>query len=121
MYKTTISLLCGLLLAGAAVAAEPVADSVQSYAGRYVLADGRILTLRANDDKLTAVIATNAAAVSSMRVGGAREVVLHMTGPGRFTATSLPLEINFGKDARGDIVQVSTTDIAAPRMPLAQR
>jgi len=121
MHQSTISLLFGLLLAGSAVAAEPVQDSAASYAGRYVLADGRILTVSAQDDKLTAVIAANAAAARSMRVGAEREVVLHRNGPGRFVATSSPLQIDFGKDARGDIVQVSTSDVVAPRTPMAQR
>lgn len=121
MYKSTISLLFGVLLAGAAVAAEPVPANLQDYAGQYVLADGRILTVGETDGKLTAAIAARPFTMSSTRHAAGREVVLKADGLDSFKSTSTPLQISFRQDARGDIAQVRLNESAAPLMALARR
>jgi hypothetical protein len=121
MRKSTISLLFGVLLAGAAVAAEPAPANLQDYPGQYVLADGRILTVGEVDGKLTASIAARPLTMSRARHTTGREVVLKADGLGSFKSTSTPLQISFHQDARGDIAQVRLNEDAAPMVALARR
>lgn len=120
MRKSTISLLFGVLLAGSAVAAEPV-NNLQDYAGQYVLADGRILTVAEADGKLTAAIAARPVTQSHARFNTTREVVLKPDGLDSFKSTTTPLQVNFRQDARGDIAQVRLNESAAPMVALARR
>lgn len=120
MRKLTLSLLSGILFAGAAGAAEPAQPPLQEYAGRYVLADGRILTVSENSGTLRAAIAPRNRTMNP-RFSGVRDVVLKPDGFGRFTSTSTPLRISFSQDAWGDVVQVSMDERAAPMLALARR
>ena len=123
MHKSAISLLLGILITGSTCAAAPVPAeaTLQDYAGQYELADGRILTVTENGDKLTAWIAPRTATLPNPRVSSPREVVLKQVGPAHFRSTSTPLQINFGQDARGDVAQVRLTEQAEPTRMMARR
>lgn len=121
MHKSTISLLFGILLAGSAVAAEPAPANLQDYAGQYVLADGRILTVGEANGTLTASIAARPFTTSSTRHTASREVVLKADGLDSFKSTSTPLQVSFRQDARGDIAQVRLNENATPMVALARR
>lgn len=121
MRKSTISLLFGVLLASSAVAAEPASAHLQDYAGQYVLADGRILTVSEADGKLTAAIAPRPITMNRARFSTGREVVLQADGLDSFKSTSTPLQVSFRQDARGDIAQVRLNEDAAPMIAMARR
>jgi hypothetical protein len=120
MRKLTLSLLSAILFAGAAGAAEPAQPALQDYAGQYVLADGRILTVSEDGGTLKAAIAARTATMNP-RFNGARNVVLKPDGFGRFTSTSTPLRISFSQDAWGDVAQVRLDEHAAPMIAMARR
>jgi hypothetical protein len=101
------------LLAGSAMAAAP------DYSGQYQLADGRVLTVKDTDGKLTAQIA-RAAITQQKRFAEPKEIVLTEVGPDRFRSTSTPLEITFAEGHKGDIAQVSVNE-HAPREMMAGR
>jgi hypothetical protein len=121
MHKSTIALLFGVLLAGTAVAAEPVAANVQDYAGRYVLDDGRILNVDESNGKLTAVITERSGTQKNMRYNGAGEVILKADGLGSFKSTTSPLQITFRQDATGSIEQVNVNERANLTQTIARR
>jgi hypothetical protein len=120
MRKLTLSLLSAILFAGAAGAAEPAQPPLQEYAGRYVLSDGRILTVSEDSGTLRAAISPRNPTMDP-RFSGARDVVLKPDGLGSFSSTSTPLRISFSQDAGGDVVQVNMDEHAAPMHALARR
>ncbi|WP_332878516.1 hypothetical protein [Massilia sp. S19_KUP03_FR1] len=120
MRKSTFSLLFGILLAGSAVAAPAAQPALGDYVGRYVLADGRILTVEEDGGQLSAVITFRTPTLNP-RFNGARAMLLKPDGLGSFVATSQALRITFGQDRQGDIAQVSLEDRAAPMIGLARR
>lgn len=121
MQKSTITLLFSVLLAGSAVAAEPAPANLHDYAGQYVLADGRILTVSEAGGKLSAGIAARPGALNNVRYSGGRDVVLKANGLDSFKSTTTPLQIDFRQDARGDFAQVFLNEDAAPVVALARR
>lgn len=121
MHKSTLALLFGVLLAGSAVAAEPAPANLHDYAGQYVLADGRILTVSEADGKLTAGIAPRKGTLNNKRYSGGRDVALKAIGLDSFKSTTTPLQIDFRQDARGDVAQVFLNENAVPVVALARR
>jgi len=120
MRKITVSLLFGILLCGNAGAAEPSRAALQEYAGRYELADGRLLTVSEDKGVLTASIGPRAGTMRT-RFSSPREFVLTPDGTGGFRASAAPLRLRFSQDGAGDVASVQLDEHAAPMVALARR
>lgn len=121
MLKLSAALLLALSLASTACAATPEALDLHAYAGDYALADGRILSITDDTGQLSAQLSKRGPTMRNARLGETRRVVLKPTGPARFTSTTIPLQITFASDGKGEIAQVSLTERGGAVEGLAQR
>ena len=113
----TLLLCCSL--ANVAFAAPALADSAAEHAGKYVLSDGRVLTVTEQNGRLFAQLATPRSTENDARLSTPKKVVLHPAGPGVYVSPSTPLQIRFDS-ADGDAV-VLNTDAPAPTPAMARR